>query len=320
MRRGVCGGVGLLAVVAAWVPCVAVATFPGANGKLLLSVSNGGSSHAFPGDPFDILTVLTVRNRRTHRDQRLMTCRAHYDYAAGVRGCSLSEGRFSPNGRRVAFAITTFAAGARRTRPAVINVDGTGYRELAVESAERAPVWGPGGKALLIFDASESSSEFTAAGLSVISLAGGDSKEVAVGNVASADWSSRGEIAFSRPVRQGGRFIDAMYVTRVGGGTRRLFDRPATAPSWSPNGARLAFISHAYTSNVLTASRTGRHLKRFKQRGVALDPVWSPDGRRILFIQDEGSALVSFPLGHGRRRVEALGDPGEGNGKVLYRG
>ncbi len=52
------------------------------------------------------------------------------------------------------------------------------------------------------------------------------------------------------------------------------------APSWSPDGARIAFIVRG---DLWDADANGSHSRLLLKD--ADDPVWSPDGRRIAFTR-----------------------------------
>jgi Tol biopolymer transport system component len=59
-------------------------------------------------------------------------------------------------------------------------------------------------------------------------------------------------------------------------------------PSWSPDGARLAFVSTrdnpsgTYQYDVFVADVDGSNVKRLTSIGAGA-PAWSPDGRQIIF-------------------------------------
>ena len=82
-------------------------------------------------------------------------------------------------------------------------------------------------------------------------------------------------------------------------------------PSWSPDGARLAFeVSDldVGTSSIQVVDRDGSHLARITPRGLnAEEPAWSPDGEWIAFAAWRKGAgydlYVVHPDGSGLQRV-----------------
>jgi TolB protein len=127
-------------------------------------------------------------------------------------------------------------------------------------------------------------------------------------------WSRDGEhIAFSSN-RTG---TSAIYVMRADGtGTHRLTTggSGAYAPTWAPNGRRIAFyrgtgrgVAHLY---VMNADGTAlRPLTRSSARDY--DPAWSPDGKRIAFARNRpgsGAIYTVRPDGTGLRRLTRFGE------------
>ncbi|MFE7616071.1 prolyl oligopeptidase family serine peptidase [Streptomyces sp. NPDC057496] len=110
------------------------------------------------------------------------------------------------------------------------------------------------------------------------------------------------------------RVLRSIWEARAGGGpSRRLTHGPAdTAPRWSPDGARLAFL------------RAGRLHLLSAEGGEAVPlitpdrcpagagvPVWSPDGTRIAFAAPESRRADSAPV-----VIDALGWKADGAGLI----
>ena len=69
-------------------------------------------------------------------------------------------------------------------------------------------------------------------------------------------------------------------------------------PSWSPDGARLAFVSDrhdpAYHSDVFVVDVNGSNVNRLTSLGsYSGGPVWSPDGRQIMFSSGTGLYVMN---------------------------
>jgi len=73
-----------------------------------------------------------------------------------------------------------------------------------------------------------------------------------------------------------------------GTGTTKLTDGDGldAHPAWSPDGKRIAFVSHRTGNNdiwLTNADGTGlRNLTAHPSQDTS--PAWSPDGRRIAFV------------------------------------
>ncbi|MEL5956264.1 S9 family peptidase [Streptomyces sp. CLV115] len=110
------------------------------------------------------------------------------------------------------------------------------------------------------------------------------------------------------------RALRSIWEVRAGGGpARRLTHGPAdTAPRWSPDGARLAFL-RAGRLHLLSAEGGEAVPLITPERcpaGAGV-PVWSPDGTRIAFAAPESRRADSAPV-----VIDALGWKADGAGLI----
>lgn len=85
-----------------------------------------------------------------------------------------------------------------------------------------------------------------------------------------------------------------IWVANVDGtGLTNLSNYPSAddnAPSWSPNGLRIAFVSNRTgRANIFAINPDGTGLANLSTGAASADssPVWSPDGTRIAFFRDD---------------------------------
>jgi TolB protein len=99
--------------------------------------------------------------------------------------------------------------------------------------------------------------------------------------------NATGLIAFAR--------ADGIYVMRADGTGVRPLRRGGVASdasdlAWSPDGGKLAFVSHFVKRGIWVMDADGRNLERLVAATAAygpavMSPTWSPDGRRIAFTR-----------------------------------
>lgn len=138
-----------------------------------------------------------------------------------------------------------------------------------------------------------------AAGLTalfLVSLTGGQS-------VAA---TSMPAFAFTRAETAGG----GLFV-RLSGGRTRLLARRASAPSWSPDGRRLAYVARARGSqlDLFVEDSDGKRRTRLTRTPRSEEAgVWSPDGRRLA-VERAGRIYLIGADGRGEHLLTAGREP-----------
>ena len=289
------------------------ASFPGRNGEIVYGWFGESAYRAGP-TASSIRAIDPISGMvRVLRDCPLLYAPPAYT------NCSVGSPRYSPDGQTIAFPTiqTTpdFTGAPWQSDPglAMMASDGTGLEEHATENRYWALAWAPAGDQFLLhreLGAGGGSGEFA---IFLASLDGTELSQVTPGSSQAPDWSSRGQIAFTRFARLCPSGCDDIYVTRLGGTPRRLTYRGGYSPSWSPHGKKLAFVRNVGRGgrNIYLVGRDGRGLRRLTRRG-GYSPSWSPDGKWIAFIR-KGDLYVVRTNGRGRRRlVDAPTDGIEG--------
>jgi Tol biopolymer transport system component len=223
----------------------------------------------------------------------------------------------------------------------LINADGSDYWPLpSTIEGDSSLAWSPTGDR---FAFAGVRSEGSPSQVYVGHLDGGNSYEVSQVPQGASEpvWSPDGQrIAFSRfaepvPVSDSvrteasgpgtppgitGIAYSRIYLVNADGSDLRTVSDPATqgdiAPSWSPDGRRLAFVRNedGYSSQiwVMDADGANQHQVSHYLR-LAQHPLWSPDGKWIAFIGFADAYPVTYlvsPDGSDQHRLLSLGVSG----------
>lgn len=209
-----------------------------------------------------------------------------------------SEPRWSPDGRRLAYARTGGSI-------AIARANGSQERTLThpIRGAQdSSPGWAPKGKSLVFVRHSGSSTGGDPP--TALRTIGADGTKprlllTAQTNVVSPDWSPDGRSIAFNDVRE------RLWVADASGKYRRRLGSPTLIgrqPRWSPDGGRVAFVDvHAADVRVLVL-RTGRVRTVFSPEDVTHDVqwfdwgyAWSPDGRRLAVIRTAAVDCIVDP-------------------------
>src|SRR5437660_5137666 len=100
----------------------------------------------------------------------------------------------------------------------------------------------------------------------------------------------------------------ALYVIGVdGSGLTKVAPGPGVAmPSWSPNGARIAYVKPVENGHVHVVNAGGGGDAKLAGPAGAIEPVWAPDSARLSFLY--ASSIVVVRLG-GSSRTYSLPRP-----------
>jgi dipeptidyl aminopeptidase/acylaminoacyl peptidase len=238
----------------------------------------------------------------------------------------VADPRLSPDGRRVAFVVWRIdrEANEYRSRIWVVPADGSAPPApfTAGEKRDGSPRWSPDGTRL----AFTSTRERDAAQLYVIPADGGEARRLTdlKEDVTQPAWSPDGvRIAFSSRVRDASGEIEderrrpPRRLTRLqfkldsvgwisdrrrhisivpsdgSAGPEQIThgDSENGAPAWSPDGARIAFVSarhddwdiDCFTDLYLVPSKGGTPERLTGTDGNCEAPSWSPDGRLLAY-------------------------------------
>lgn len=257
-------------------------------------VSSAGSGGAAAAAGNGRITIIDQRGAAPDRPTGISTIDRRGRLRV-LKRCNVGQGPscydlesidWAPDGRRLAFSVTTIGAISTYNGLHVLNTRTGRDRHLPGDGFDID--WSPDGSRFAYV-------EFThlhPVGSIYTVRADGSGhtrlKTGSAGHDASPSWSPGGKrlayetnAAWEYSVRLRDRFV---WVVGVDGKDRHLVARNAADPAWSPNGRMIAYRASCGIKLVTPAGRdvtppTGA--RRCRAIGVAGQPVWSPDGRKI---------------------------------------
>jgi len=284
MRRTIVAAIGVAAAVAA---APAQATFPGANGKLVVQRP--------AGDQFDLYTLSPDGSE----ERRILGTRRYEEQA-----------KWSPDGQRLAFASSP-PAGFPTEVWTVDALGGNAQRVTAFGSVSTAPSWAPAGDRLAFFtlkDFKPPSPDRPPPPAEIYSIGtdGSDPRRLTRDRRIQTDpvYSPDGQtIAYDqwRAVKgRPGVYDMALMLSDADGSNPRRLTRFSARrdtfnASWSPDGGLIAFEvtgrhrpgDKDLQSDLAVIRLDGTGERRLTStRSLETSPVWSPDGTQIAFTGD----------------------------------
>lgn len=151
--------------------------------------------------------------------------------------------------------------------------------------------------------------------------AGGEGKAIAFGK--SPDWGPNGTIAY-RGCDQSGNKCGIYVMGPDGTLLGQVSDNPNDeAPSWSPDGKRIAFVSPRSGTNSIWIKDLsgGQPVRLTDDTGLDAAPVWSPDGEYIAFISNRDGSWAIWVVsasGGTPQKIQELGQQLPGNWDEMH--
>jgi TolB protein len=208
-----------------------------------------------------------------------------------------SQPQFSPDGGRIAYHSWQ----PDKRGLVTVNVGGGNEHIVSANLEDQLPTWAPDGETIIFL--SRRSGQ-RASELFTVSSVGGEAR--VIGNGEYPTWGSDGRLVFKGWETTGvGLRISQPELSDV---QELTSDDTDTAPSVSPDGEQIAFMSRRDGNwNIYVVNNDGTELRQLTD-DAAQDglPSWSPDGQVIAFVSDRGGPWAVWavtPNGGGKRQL-----------------
>jgi Tol biopolymer transport system component len=204
----------------------------------------------------------------------------------------------SPNGTRIAFAVSQEDLGTRARIDDIFAVDRTGLNMKQLTNAagaEDQPAWSPIGGRIAYHS-------MVVGGRSDIWIMNEDgsgqtnltAEMPALATRNSPAWSHDGQrIAFVQMENGAGGTTTTIWIMRADGSDKQQLSSTLTgfdsSPSWAPEGNDIAFVRYYNgDADITVINVNSRNTRRIALPGNQGAPAWAPDGYYIAFTQDLG--------------------------------
>ncbi len=206
----------------------------------------------------------------------------------------------TPRGGGGQIAFVSERAGAPQIF--LMNVDGSEVKQLTlIPDGACQPAWSPDGQRLLfITPCSGKAERYSGAAIYMMNVDGTDIQPfiTLVGGVFDADWSQSG-VAFT--YLESGQ--PRVWVANANGGDSRQISQPRASdshPSWSPDGARLAFVNTSRVGAPIIywmnkdGSFNGSSPDQVSRDQLVSSPKWASAGDLITYVVDQQIWVVKW--------------------------
>jgi Tol biopolymer transport system component len=275
------GALLVLLIVALFAAPAADAAFPGRPGPIVYSRFHPGPNLRADG-------IFVHGPRQGQRARRLINANPQGKLA------------YSPDGLSIALATNAgLMYDQAVSRISVVNVDGTGLRQVTEEAAyDSNPSFSPDGRRI-VFDRVVGFGPDSIRSIFSVNIDGSDLRRLTFGPSSDFEptFTPDGRRIVFVTDRNRGRRTDptAIYSMRADGSdVRLLIDTPGAdvGPDVSPSGRRIVFLSDRDGGQTISvAGSTGRDPHPLRGRVSSCDgrpcfygPVWSPDGKRVAAV------------------------------------
>ena len=217
--------------------------------------------------------------------------------ARAAAGSSFSSAAFADGGRTVVYRSDHTSGNELFT----VRPDGTQLRQVTADGRDKqTPAWSPDGTAIA-YAASNDVGRCAGCEYGIVVREAATGKTRVVGG--KAGWFDDATDPAWAPDGNGiayGDYLDPTIVVRRLDGSSKVELGNGEAPSWSPDGTLLVFVTYrtaALPDGALAVMNADGSNVRQVLPGQAESPAWSPDGQWIAYVTKAGAIRAVRPDG-----------------------